>query len=46
MTDPNLVILYVDNPATSAAFYAGLLGRTPVESSPTFSCSSWIRASS
>jgi len=28
--------LYVDNPAKSAAFYADLLGRTPVQSSPTF----------
>jgi len=36
MLDPNFVILYVDNPAISAAFYAGLLGRPPVESSPTF----------
>jgi len=36
MTDPSLVILYVDNPEASAAFYADLLGRTPVESSPTF----------
>ncbi|MBI3452130.1 MAG: VOC family protein [Rhodospirillales bacterium] len=26
----------VDSPATSAAFYADLLGRPPVESSPTF----------
>lgn len=33
---PSLVILYVDSPARSAAFYAGLLGREPVESSPTF----------
>lgn len=36
MTDPNFVILYVDSPAASADFYAGLLGKTPVESSPTF----------
>jgi predicted enzyme related to lactoylglutathione lyase len=36
MTDPNFVILYVDSPAASAGFYASLLGKTPVESSPTF----------
>ena len=36
MTDPNFIILYVDNPSVSADFYAGLLGKTPVESSPTF----------
>jgi catechol 2,3-dioxygenase-like lactoylglutathione lyase family enzyme len=33
---PNFVILYVDNPPNSAAFYQQLLGRPPVESSPTF----------
>ena len=36
MSDFNFVILYVDSPATSAAFYSDLLGRKPVESSPTF----------
>ncbi len=36
MTDPNFVLLYVDSPAASATFYAGLLGREPVEASPTF----------
>ena len=36
MPDPTLVILYVDNPPASAAFYAQLLGRPPVEASPTF----------
>ena len=36
MADPNFIILYVDNPAASADFYAGLLGKPPVESSPTF----------
>ncbi|WP_213761415.1 VOC family protein [Caballeronia sp. dw_19] len=36
MTDPNFIILYVDNPSISADFYAGLLGKTPVESSPAF----------
>jgi catechol 2,3-dioxygenase-like lactoylglutathione lyase family enzyme len=36
MSDPNFVILYVESPAASAAFYADLLGRKPVESSPSF----------
>ena len=36
MPDFNFVLLYVDHPAASAAFYADLLGRPPVESSPTF----------
>ena len=36
MTDPNFVILYVKNPSASAAFYADVLGRAPVEASPTF----------
>jgi catechol 2,3-dioxygenase-like lactoylglutathione lyase family enzyme len=36
MPDPNFVLLYVDNPPSSAAFYADLLGKQPVESSPTF----------
>jgi predicted enzyme related to lactoylglutathione lyase len=36
MSDPNFVILYVDNPAASAAFYADLLGRPPIEASKTF----------
>jgi catechol 2,3-dioxygenase-like lactoylglutathione lyase family enzyme len=34
--DPNFVILYVDSPPASTAFYADLLGRPPIESSPTF----------
>lgn len=34
--DPNFVILYVDNPEKSAAFYARLLEQDPVEVSPTF----------
>jgi len=34
--NPNFVIFYVDNPPQSAAFYQDLLGRAPVESSPTF----------
>lgn len=36
MSDPSFVLLYVDDPAASSAFYADLLGRPPVESSPTF----------
>jgi catechol 2,3-dioxygenase-like lactoylglutathione lyase family enzyme len=36
MIDPNLVILYVDDPLASAVFYGALLGREPVEKSPTF----------
>jgi catechol 2,3-dioxygenase-like lactoylglutathione lyase family enzyme len=36
MSDPNFILLYVDNPAASAEFYSGLLGRAPVEASPTF----------
>ena len=36
MPEPNLVILYVDSPPASAAFYSDLLGLRPVESSPTF----------
>lgn len=36
MTDFGLIILYVDSPAKSAAFYQDLLGRPAIESSPTF----------
>ena len=36
MQSPNFFILYVDNPVNSAAFYQQLLGKAPVESSPTF----------
>lgn len=36
MAEFSFVILYVDNPPASAAFYADLLGRPPVEVSPTF----------
>lgn len=36
MLSPNFVILYVDNPSDSAAFYASLIGVPPVENSPTF----------
>jgi catechol 2,3-dioxygenase-like lactoylglutathione lyase family enzyme len=36
MPDPNFILLYVDSPALSARFYTGVLGKPPVESSPTF----------
>lgn len=36
MNHPNFLLLYVANPAASAAFYADLLGSQPVEASPTF----------
>lgn len=36
MIAPNFVILYVDQPQQSGTFYSALLGREPVESSPTF----------
>ena len=36
MSEPNFVILYVESAASAASFYADLLGRPPVESSPTF----------
>jgi len=36
MPDCAFVLLYVDRPDLSAAFYAGLLGREPLEVSPTF----------
>ena len=36
MPDPNFLVLYVDDPAASAAFYRDLLGREPVETSRTF----------
>lgn len=36
MSDTNFVILYVEKPEASAAFYSALLQRQPVEASPTF----------
>ena len=36
MLNPNYILLYVNNPQTSGQFYANLLGREPVDSSPTF----------
>ncbi|MCJ2140183.1 VOC family protein [Methylobacterium sp. E-066] len=36
MTEPTNILLYVTNPEASARLYARLLGREPVEASPTF----------
>jgi predicted enzyme related to lactoylglutathione lyase len=36
MFNQNFMLLYVDSPSASAAFYGSLLGREPVEVSPTF----------
>ncbi|OIQ70150.1 glyoxalase-like domain protein [mine drainage metagenome] len=36
MSVPNFVILYVDSPTASAAFYADLLARPAIDASPTF----------
>ena len=36
MSDPNFVILYVNDPLASAVFYAELLGHPAIEQSPTF----------
>lgn len=36
MPELDYVLLYVDSPAASAAFYSKLLDRQPVEASPTF----------
>jgi catechol 2,3-dioxygenase-like lactoylglutathione lyase family enzyme len=36
MINPNLMILYVKDPAISATFYKRLLGREPVETFPTY----------
>lgn len=36
MPDLNHILLYVDNPQRSAAFYARLLGQAPIDVSPTF----------
>ena len=33
---PNFILLYVSSPPASAHFYETLLGRAPVEASPTF----------
>ena len=36
MSDPNFVLLYVKSPIDSVAFYSDLLGKAPVEVSPSF----------
>ena len=36
MTKINAILLYVSNPEASARFYTKLLGRDPVDASPTF----------
>lgn len=36
MNHPNFILLYVDQPETSADFYAKLLDATPIERSATF----------
>jgi catechol 2,3-dioxygenase-like lactoylglutathione lyase family enzyme len=36
MIDINFVLLYVESPERSAAFYADLFGRPAIEASPTF----------
>ncbi len=36
MTDPNFIILYVESPRASAAFWQDLLGRPPIEVADTF----------
>lgn len=36
MTDPNAIMLYVDHPPSSAAFYSDILQKEPIESHPTF----------
>ena len=36
MSDPNFIILYVNNPSNSTEFYTKLLGKAPIEASPTF----------
>ena len=37
MNAPSFILLYVESPTASAAFYEKLLGRPPVESSTNFS---------
>lgn len=36
MTTPGMIILYVDHPQNSVAFYQRLLSQAPVEQSATF----------
>lgn len=46
MPDCNFVLLYVADPAASAAFYAALFDREPVEHSPAFAMFVSTRGSS
>ena len=36
MSDPNLIIFYVEKPLASTAFYESILGKVPVEAAPGF----------
>jgi predicted enzyme related to lactoylglutathione lyase len=36
MSDPNFILLYVCSPSKSVEFYAKLLGKRPIQESPTF----------
>ncbi|MBC3935833.1 VOC family protein [Undibacterium rugosum] len=36
MIDPNFILLYVNSTETSVRFYTDLLGKSPIEASPTF----------
>ena len=36
MTTPNMILLYVQDPAKSVDFYADILNTKPLEQSPTF----------
>ena len=36
MTTPNMILLYVEDPAKSVGFYAEILNAAPLEQSPTF----------
>lgn len=42
MTDPNLILFYVEDPARSSAFYRKLLGRGPVASFPTYAAFAFV----
>lgn len=41
MTNLNFILLYVDNPLSSADFYEKLLGISPIERHPTFAAFSF-----
>jgi catechol 2,3-dioxygenase-like lactoylglutathione lyase family enzyme len=36
MLSPNFIVIYVASPERSADFYSGLLGRAPMQASPSF----------